>query len=971
MSSCFFTRCLLLLSVVVACTAGATSAAEPPTDPTLRIETGMHSAPITRIATDAEMRWLATASDDKTLRVWDLQSGTLLQIIRPPTGDGSEGRLFSVAMSPGGDYVAAGGWTGYDWDRSVCIYIFQRATGRLVRRITGLPQVIYQLAWSPDGRYLAAGIAANNGIRVYRASDFTLLGQDTDFGGNVLGIDFDHQGRLVASSFDGMLRLYRVEYSRLQLLAKKAPPGGKQPYAVRFSPDGTTIAVGFNDTINVNLLSAESLDFLHAPDVTGLAANLFLSAVSWSADGRTIYAGGIAVNASDQRIIRAWSQRGRGPYTDLAAANDTVMDIQPLVSGGMVYTSAGWGIFDAGGRRTRLVALANADFRDNWEGFRVSNDGLSVRFCFETHGRNPIVYNLETRNYQTSTSDAGIVAPRFSASGIEVREWKNTTRPTLNGLALKLQNMESSVSLAIAPDGQSFVLGTNWNLRRFDSSGREVWKRPAPGTVAAVNISGDGRLVVAAYADGTIRWHRLSDGRELAAFFPHSDRSRWVLWTPGGYYDASPGAEDLIGWHLNRGKDNAADFFPASRFRSQFYRPDVIAKMFDTLDEGEALRLANADAGRKRQAVSIVQSLPPVVEILSPQSGTSVSQADITLRIALRAPADAPVTATRVRVNGLLQTDMRNLTVAAVGNTRDITVRLPAEDAEIQVFAENRNGVSTPASLRVRWAGMKPPAKVAPAAAPDDLLKPKLYVLAVGMSKYRNPDFNLDFAAKDARDFTDALKRQKGLLYRDVEVKLLTDAGATKDDVLDGLEWLKQQVTSRDVGILFLAGHGMNDNAGNYYFLPHNVNSEQLLRTGVAHNDIKLTLNSIAGKALFFIDTCHSGNALGTAKTRGFTDINAVVSDLASAENGVVVFTASTGRQFSQESPAWANGAFTKAVVEGLTGQADYRKTGTITHKGLDFYVTERVKELTKGQQSPVSIAPQGVTDFPIAMVRR
>jgi uncharacterized caspase-like protein len=242
-------------------------------------------------------------------------------------------------------------------------------------------------------------------------------------------------------------------------------------------------------------------------------------------------------------------------------------------------------------------------------------------------------------------------------------------------------------------------------------------------------------------------------------------------------------------------------------------------------------------------------------------------------------------------------------------------------------------------------------------------------VLAVGVSKYQDASYNLGFAAKDASDMAQTLQKQKGLLYRDVEVKLLTDNKATRDEVVDGLDWLKSQVTSRDVGMLFLAGHGVNDAASNFYFLPHNANADKLLRTGVAYSDIKTTLASLAGKAVFFVDTCHSGNVLGGSKTRGGTDINSVVNDLASAENGVVVFTAATGKQLAQENPAWGNGAFTRALVEGLTGKADYSKSGKITHKALDLYVAERVKELTKGKQSPVSIAPQGVTDFPIAVV--
>ena len=164
----------------------------------------------------------------------------------------------------------------------------------------------------------------------------------------------------------------------------------------------------------------------------------------------------------------------------------------------------------------------------------------------------------------------------------------------------------------------------------------------------------------------------------------------------------------------------------------------------------------------------------------------------------------------------------------------------------------------------------------------------------------------------------------------------------------------------------------MNDNNGRYYFLPYNADPEKLLRTGVAQSDIRDTLSTLAGKVVFFVDTCHSGNALGTAKSREVGNgIDAFVNDLASAENGVVVFTASTGRQVSLEDPAWGNGAFTKAVVEGLSGKADFQKSGRITLKGLDYYVDERVKELTGGKQSPVSIAPSGVPDFPIAVVAK
>ena len=93
-----------------------------------------------------------------------------------------------------------------------------------------------------------------------------------------------------------------------------------------------------------------------------------------------------------------------------------------------------------------------------------------------------------------------------------------------------------------------------------------------------------------------------------------------------------------------------------------------------------------------------------------------------------------------------------------------------------------------------------------------------------------------------------------------------------------------------------------------------------------------------------------------------------MINELTRAQNGAVVFAASTPNQYSLENPAWGNGAFSKAVIEGLDGKADERRTGRITVTMLDLYVAERVKELTKGQQTPTTIKPDSVPDFPVAL---
>ena len=167
-----------------------------------------------------------------------------------------------------------------------------------------------------------------------------------------------------------------------------------------------------------------------------------------------------------------------------------------------------------------------------------------------------------------------------------------------------------------------------------------------------------------------------------------------------------------------------------------------------------------------------------------------------------------------------------------------------------------------------------------------------------------------------------------------------------------------RQTTNRDVAALFVAGHRVNNANGNYYFLPVNFNQERLRSTSVAFTEFKNTLAALLGKTLLFLDTCHAGNVLGGTR-RTALDITGVINELASAESGMVVFAASAGQQYSLENEKWGNGAFTKALVEGLGGKADYTKTGRITVTTLDLYLAERVKELTQGQQKPARPSPR------------
>lgn len=1319
--------------------SGPTSvvAGKPPQAPIIRIETEMHTARISSISADDAGRYLVTASDDKTLRVWERATGRLLRVLRPPIGQGNEGKMYATAMSPDGDTIAGAGWSGLEWDGTHSIYLFDRSSGRMLKRITGLPESIPHLAFSPDGRILLVTFHGKYGIRFYSTADSRLLAEDRDYRAETYGASFDKSGRVVTASYDGFLRLYGRDF---QLLAQAQVAEGKRPFTVSLTTSGSKIAVGYENAAQVDVFSGQDLRYLYSPE-TGDSNHGYFSVVSWSSDEDALYAGG-QYRVGHTHLIRKWAKQGQGRWTDLPASSNTILRIISLRTGGIAYGASdpAFGVFTSQDARSLFRGADVLDYRDNQNHFQLSPDGTTVQFAYHKDGPSTSRFSIGDRLLQSEPlPQSTLHPPRTAAPGLAIGNWRNTQTPTLNGRALRLMPYEVSRCLAIAPDNHTALLGTVWHLRLFDSHARELWRVAVPANVWSVNIAESGLVATAALADGTIRWYRMADGQELLALFVHVDGKRWVAWTPSGYYDAGPGAETLLGWHKNYGNDAAADFFPVAQFRSVSYRPSVVTSTLETLDEQQAvlraavneastplaepavqttdqrplviisphdgaavssttvrvryrmhsstqaelaeimtfvdgkvvsgargikvlpslaaagireldvqiperdceISLALADrTARKREPVSvrvkwnpvfavkpmlyvlaigvngqlstslagkdakdfvaalqqhagglyrgiatkvlidgdaskdaildgldwldrettskdvavlfikgqavadrngtpyvlparakmnhlrltalpfsdvknlvgglagrtaifmdvcqasdprnteacsaavmrlgqdlenaeqgaalfsastaqhdaqenttggngvfttalieglngqaalagpkqisvsmldlylsqriktlthdrqipfvaksndlpdfaiaagqsnaqdivptatavttsprqpvqqIAQRLPPVLTILSPQDGASVSSTPITLRYAVRVPSGEPIT----EIVGLLdgrpfaipnaQAPLRQDPRSASADIRELRIEVPEREAEISLLARNRWTSGEPSTIRIRWNRQD-----RPAAIPS---KPTLYALAIGVGRYDDSGLALQFSTKDATDFVSTLKRQQGGIYKSVVAKVLTDTEATKLNILEGLDWLEQTTTRSDLAVVFLAGHGVNDKNGVYYFLPVNANVNQLRRTGLAFSDIKNTVASLAGKTLLFADTCHAGNIVG--RRRGAVDINAVVNELTSAENGAVVFASSTGKQNSLEDPAWGNGAFTKALVEALNGKAAYGGSKTITINMLDLYLSERVKELTKGQQTPTTTKPLTVQDFPVAI---
>ncbi|MEU0411305.1 hypothetical protein ABZ307_26275 [Streptomyces griseorubiginosus] len=457
---------------------------------------------------------LAGAGDDGTIRLWDVRDPRHPKSLGAPLA-GHRGTIYLIAFSPDGRTLASAGE-----DRTVRLWdMSDEARPEPLDTLTGAGAAVRAVAWSPDGRTLAAG-GDDRTIRLWNTADPRhpkayargLVGHT----GLVHSVAFSPDGRTLASgSADDTVRLWDVADPSAAGAVGSPLTGHTGPiWSVAFSPDGSTLAAASADsTASLWNVSDPAYPSQVGEPLAGSSGEMY--ALGFSPDGRTL-----ATGSGDSKV-RLWSI----PQGDVVG---------------------GSGAFRRDGK---VLATAGRDGRIRL--WKVTDPDRPVALG---EPFTPMVRDPDSR---VRFSPDGRVLAVLAVGRVHLWNVTDPAHPVPYGPALVLRSrFMGPDALAFSPDGRTMATaydGRTLQLWDVSDPAHPVSHGPVAGHrgyIDGLAFSPDGRTLASGSADGTIRLWRVTDparpaslGRPLTG---HAGPVNVVVFSPDGHTLASGGNDDTV-----------------------------------------------------------------------------------------------------------------------------------------------------------------------------------------------------------------------------------------------------------------------------------------------------------------------------------------------------------------------------------------------------------------------------------------
>jgi WD40 repeat protein len=498
-----------------------------------------HTDAVNRLAITPDGRKVVSASFDRTLKVWDLDSGTALQTLT-----GHTDAVKAVAVTPDGRWIVSG-----SKDQTLKVWDLER--GLNLTTLSGHTGMIETVAVTPDSRRAVSG-SWDHTLKIWDLESkkelYTLIGH----AGHVEAVALTPDGRLaVSASSDKTLKIWDLDQG-IELYTLAGHTDGVAGVAVTL--DGRhAISASADRTLKIwDLRSRNELGTLTGHDEE-------VEAVAITPDGQR------AISGSRDRTVKIWDLEKQ---LELATLSGHLLWVWAVV----VTPDARTAVSAAGDFTLKIWDLAKIDEPVVQKGhteavaaIAITSDGR--RAISGSRDKTIRIWDLENKTElatltgHSSTVCSVAISPddRHAISGSldgTLKLWNLEQCEELDEMTGHLDGINS---VSITPDGRQAISGskdrtikiwdvsTGWTLKTL--YGHDDW-------VSSVSVTPDGKRIISGSKDMTTKIWDLEEGTELATLAGHNNAVWAVAVTPDGRKAISGSYDRTIKiWDLETGEE--------------------------------------------------------------------------------------------------------------------------------------------------------------------------------------------------------------------------------------------------------------------------------------------------------------------------------------------------------------------------------------------------------------------------------
>lgn len=854
--------------------------------------------------------------------------------------------------------------------------VYDRETKQKLHGFKGQKASIKTIAFSPDNRYVVTG-ADDNSIYIYDLQSMKLSAKIKDKMSYPAGLIFTSDGKkLISGNYDKVIRIWNFDEKKL---VQKLGGEANVVYDLALSPNAKELAVigspGFGGGGFIQVLDCKRGAVTKRIDADYLGMD-----VKYSPDGKYLVAGrynkGIGVwNTTN------WEMSENFQNFDKATAFNFSPDSRTMACSNRDASYPEMTLYSfPEGEKIKTISLPN-----NAGTFLFANNDRTVFVGFSTDDKTCKIdiasgkiiqtyrhageYNsvtgirklqlIKNETILVAADDYGHLRWYDVATGNELGD--NSVQKGRTNEMLLLPGQDQLITCA----GESAFSDTT--IRITDVNSKKVLRTFTGHSNSATSLATDpkGKFLFSGSYDRTVRIWNMQTGKSLATlvFFGGTD---WVIVDNAGRFDGTPDGMKKL--YYVKGLET----IPLESAYEQFYTPNLLPRIL----EGENFTPPPVNIITLKDAPKVkitAEEMQRNLEVDIDVAMYSTGKEQVSIKVQADCPGDG-VSEIRLFQNGKLVENTRNLVVedekaVEKSATKTFVVSLSPGDNRFKAIALNTERTeSKPAELLVKY---KPAGNEQPVTAAATL-----HLVVVGINTYKNPKYNLNYAAADASSFTEALTNGSKDLFTKTNTIFIKDAEATKEGMVAAFEKIKAAARPQDLFVFYYAGHGVINDKNQFFLVPYDVtqlygNDDALQQKGFSATELQqMSKNIKAQKQLFILDACQSAGALdAVVSSRGAAEEKAI-SQLARS-TGTYWLTASSSEQFASEFSQLGHGSFTYCLLQAFNGDANPNDK-QLTVKILDAYLQNKVPEITqkyKGTvQYPVSYSYGN--DFPIILIK-